>query len=275
LPTCRQRTHLHSTRQLAYIASLLLRTLPDIRDSYPYALRPSGVPARGRVGYSDDEEPPTPPELASPGDFTVTEHTNPPACAPRQPRLPRQEHVAQRSQPPTPQPQAPVTPAPSPQADVPPAPPSNFPHFPPASSIVSPGPEYSGSPFRSVPIFRRARSMWKPRFNAAAPGAVRRAYACDVQLAPLQLRLPHLDHLRRQAHPMDLLRRTSAAGPGGHSARGIRGRIRRQAGIREQARRSLSDFRGRLNISEAYCGYCLTLVTRVPVKRTNTVFDGG
>jgi hypothetical protein len=64
-------------------------------------------------------------------------------------------------------------------------------------------------------------------------------------------------------------------GPGGHSARGIRGRIRRQAGIREQARRSLSDFRGRLNISEAYCGYCLTLVTRVPVKRTNTVFDGG
>jgi hypothetical protein len=24
-----------------------------------------------------------------------------------------------------------------------------------------------------------------------------------------------------------------------------------------------------------YCGYCLTLVTRVPVKRTNTVFDGG
>jgi hypothetical protein len=48
-----------------------------------------------------------------------------------------------------------------------------------------------------------------------------------------------------------------------------------EAGIREQARRSLSDFRGRLNISEAYCGYCLTLVTRVPVKRTKTVFDGG
>jgi hypothetical protein len=34
-------------------------------------------------------------------------------------------------------------------------------------------------------------------------------------------------------------------------------------------------FRGRLNISEDYCGYCLMLVTRMPVKRTNTVFDGG
>ena len=31
---------------------------------------------------------------------------------------------------------------------------------------------------------------------------------------------------------------------------------------------------GRLKL-ERYCGYCLTLVTREPVKRTNTVFDGG
>jgi hypothetical protein len=167
--------------------------------------------------------------------------------------------------------EVPITPPRPPQACLPQqavVPPS-------ALSPVWAGPSFERSPFRSVPIFRRARSMWKPRFNAAAPGAVHRAYACDVQLAPLQLRLPDLDHLRRQAHPMDLLRRTSAAGPGGHSARGIRGRIRRQAGIREHARRSLSDFRGRLNISEAYCGYCLTLVTRVPVKRTNTVFEGG
>ena len=152
-----------------------------------------------------------------------------------------------------------------PQAVIPPSP----------LSPVWAGPSFERPPFRSVPIFRRARSMWKPRFDAAAPGAVHRAYACDVQLAPLQLRLPHLDHLRRQAHPMDLLWRTSAAGPGGHSARGIRGRIRRQAGICEQARRSLSDFRGRLISRRDYCGYCLTLVTRVPVKRTKTVFDGG
>src|ERR1700688_2124251 len=79
---------------LAYIASLLLRTLPDIRESYPYSLRPSGVPARGRVGYSDNEEPPTPPELASPGDFAMPEHTNPPACVLRQARPPGQGPVA-------------------------------------------------------------------------------------------------------------------------------------------------------------------------------------
>jgi len=30
-----------------------------------------------------------------------------------------------------------------------------------------------------------------------------------------------------------------------------------------------------LNIADGYWGYCFTLVTRVPVKRTNTVFDGG
>ena len=52
-----------STRRatgLAYIASLLLRTLPDIRQ-ISFATN-SGVPARGRVGMSPDEEPPNLPE---------------------------------------------------------------------------------------------------------------------------------------------------------------------------------------------------------------------
>lgn len=44
--------------------------------------------------------------------------------------------------------------------------------------------------------------------------------------------------------------------------------------IRGQAGRSLSYLRG-LNIAKDYCGYCLTLVTRWPVKRTNTVLEGG
>jgi len=29
------------------------------------------------------------------------------------------------------------------------------------------------------------------------------------------------------------------------------------------------------SISGTYCGYCLMLVTRSPLKRTKTVFDGG
>src|ERR1700723_2018029 len=56
-----------STRRatgLAYIASLLLRTLPDIRQiSFDTN---SGVPARGRVGMSPDEEPSNLPEDPSP-----------------------------------------------------------------------------------------------------------------------------------------------------------------------------------------------------------------
>jgi hypothetical protein len=167
---------------LAYIASLLLRTLPDIRESYPYALRPSGVPARGRVGMPPDEEPPTPPEF-----------------------------------------QPPVTPAPSLQGIVPPVPPPNFPDlpavvrqpFPPASSVVWSGPEYSRSPVRSVPLFRRARPShsWKPRFSAEAARAVHRPRVCEVQLAPLQLQLPRLNHPRRQTHRLDVLQPTSTVGP--------------------------------------------------------------
>jgi hypothetical protein len=77
--------------------------------------------------------------------------------------------------------------------------------------------------------------------------------------------LAQFHYPRRQADRINLFRRFSAADVGEHSAR----EIRRQAG------RSISYLRGRLNIADAYCGYCLTLVTREPVKRTNTVFDGG
>jgi hypothetical protein len=247
---------------LAYIASLLLRTLPAIDKQLNQPIQYEiYVPPRGRVGCSEDEEPPTRPGPTSPENPTMPAEDGPQVYLPA---VSGQLQQACATEVPTTAARLPAVAGP-PQAVIPP-------------SLLSPvwaGPSFERSPFRSVPIFRRARSMWKPRFNATAPGAVHRAYACDVQLAPLQLRLPHLDHLWRQAHPMDLLRRTSAAGPGGHSARGIRGRIRRQAGIREQARRSLSDFRGRLISRRDYCGYCLTLVTRVPVKRTNTVFDGG
>ena len=270
---------------LAYIASLLLRTLPAIDKQLNQPIQYEiYVPPRGRVGCSEDEKPPTPPEPTSPENPTMPADNGPQVYLPGQ-GLTQTDHRSQQSAA-----QASllqeasatevsITPTRLPagagppqaclpgQAVIPPSP----------LSPVWAGPSFERFPFRGVPVFRRTHPQrtWKPRFNAAAPGAAHRAYGCNVQLAPLQLRLPHLHHLRRQAHPMDLLRRTSAAGPGGHSARGIRGRIRRQAGIREQARRSLSDFRGRLNISEAYCGYCLTLVTRVPVKRTNTVFDGG
>ena len=213
---------------LAYIASLLLRTLPaingqlDVNKAMQYEI---DVPPRGRVGCSEDEEPPTLPEPTSPGDPTTPAADDPQACLPAVAGLP------------------------------------------PVGSIVWPGPEFSRSPFPSVPVFRRARPSrsWKPRFDAAAPGSVHRAYASDVQLAPLQLRLARLPYSRRHADRFDLFRRFSAANPGGHFTRGIRG----------QARRPLPYFRDRLNIADGYCGYCLTLVTRVPVKRTNTVFDGG
>jgi hypothetical protein len=46
---------------------------------------------------------------------------------------------------------------------------------------------------------------------------------------------------------------------------------RRFLGTSERQSKNSDNTRGR----SAYCGYCLTLVTRVPVKRTNTVFDGG
>src|ERR1700688_5139053 len=56
-----------STRRatgLAYISSLLLRTLPAIKQ-ISFATN-SGVPARGHVGMSPDEEPPNLPEDPSP-----------------------------------------------------------------------------------------------------------------------------------------------------------------------------------------------------------------
>jgi hypothetical protein len=123
--------------------------------------------------------------------------------------------------------QPPVTPAPSLQEIVPPVPPPNFPDlpavvgqpFPPASSVVWSGPEYSRSPVRSVPLparrggFRRTHSMWKPRFSAEAAGAVHRPRACEVHLAPLQLQLPRLNHPRRQTHRLGVLRPTSTVGP--------------------------------------------------------------
>jgi hypothetical protein len=40
-------------------------------------------------------------------------------------------------------------------------------------------------------------------------------------------------------------------------------------------RDTTSGYYGYVNVGDTYCGYCLTLVTRVPVNRTNTVFDGG
>lgn len=178
-----------------------------------------------------DEDPPTspqkPPELPSPA------HINPqslasPAHVSQQPSadasLPKQEIMAQPSLCSALQPQPPVTPAPSLQEIVPPAPPSNFPHLPPASSVVWAGPESSSSPLRSVPIpvrrggFRRTHSIWKPRFNAAAPQGASSAYACSVQLAPPKLRLRRFHHPRRQAHRINLLRRTSTAGPGDYGS---------------------------------------------------------
>jgi hypothetical protein len=166
---------------LAYIASLLLRTVTAIDKQLNQPIQYEiDVPPRGRVGMPPDEEPPTPPEF-----------------------------------------QPPVTPAPSLQEIVPPVPPPNFPDlpavvgqpFPPASSVVWSGPEYSRSPVRSVPIFRRARSMWKPRFSAEAAGAVHRPRAFEVQLAPLQLQLPRLNHPRRPTHRLDVLRPPSTVGP--------------------------------------------------------------
>ncbi|MEY2396083.1 MAG: hypothetical protein QOF94_2428, partial [Acidobacteriaceae bacterium] len=154
------------------------------------------------------------------------------------------------------------------------APDNDASQFPPKQQNAYP-PAGAGSPFSSVPLpacrgrFRQTHPpiprSWKPRFDAAASRTVRCAYASDVQLASPQLRLARIHHPRRQADRLNLFRRFSGTNPGEHSARGIRG----------QTRRSISYLRGRLNIAEDYCGYCLTLVTRVPVKRTNTVFDGG
>jgi hypothetical protein len=220
---------------LAYIASLLLRTLPAIDKQLNQPIQYEiYVPPRGRVGCSEDEEPPTRPEPTSPENPTIPADDGPQVIAQTGHRSQQSAAQASLLQ------QAPATEVPTtstrlpavagpPQAVIPPSP----------LSPVWAGPSFERSPFRSVPIFRRARSMWKPHFNATAPGAVHRAYACDVQLPPLQLRLARIHHSRRQADRPDLFRRTSAAGPGGHSAHEIRGRIRKQAGIREQARRSL------------------------------------
>jgi hypothetical protein len=81
-----------STRRatgLAYIASLLLRTLPDIRQ-ISFATN-SGVPARGHVGMSPDEEPPNLPEDPSPTPPEDHPHACPPAVviAGAHPQTPR------------------------------------------------------------------------------------------------------------------------------------------------------------------------------------------
>src|ERR1700681_4751944 len=73
---------------LAYIASLLLRTLPGIREQIIATTDFSQfVPARGRVGCSDDEKPPTLPEPTSPGDSAT------PADDDTQVYLPGQGHA--------------------------------------------------------------------------------------------------------------------------------------------------------------------------------------
>jgi len=97
-----------STRRatgLAYIASLLLRTLPaingqlDLNKAMQYEI---DVPPRGCVGMSPDEKPPTLPALPSPEEDD-------------RPSLPSRTHPSQQSPapqpslPPAPQPQAPVT----------------------------------------------------------------------------------------------------------------------------------------------------------------------
>ena len=245
---------------LAYIASLLLRTLPaingqlDVNKAMQYEI---DVPPRGRVGCSEDEEPPTLPEPTSPGDPTAPADDNPQVYLPAVAGLPQQ---APATEVPTTAARLPAGAGP-PQACLP----LQAVIPPPPLSPVWAGPSFERSPFRSVPIFRRPRSIWKPRFEAVASHVAHHADVSAVQLAPLQLRLARLPYSRRHADRFDLFRRFSAANPGGHFTRGIRG----------QARRPLPYFRDRLNIADGYCGYCLTLVTRVPVKRTNTVFDGG
>jgi len=123
-----------STRRatgLAYIASLLLRTLPGIREQIIETTDSSQfVPARGRVGCSDDEKPPIPPQPTWPGEPTTPEEDNPQACLSRQgfashthasQKPPAPAPVAQHSLPPAPQPQAPET-----LSVTLPTPPSNF-----------------------------------------------------------------------------------------------------------------------------------------------------
>lgn len=155
---------------LAYIASLLLRTLPAINSQFDAnkAMQCEiDVPPRGRVGCSEDEKPPTLPEPTSPGDPAAQ------ACLPAVTGLLQQASATE----------VPKTPArlPAgaglPQAIIPPSP----------LSPVWTGPSFERSPFRSVPVFRRTHPprMWKPRFDAAASRAVHCRYASDVQLAPL------------------------------------------------------------------------------------------
>jgi hypothetical protein len=220
---------------------------------------------------SPDEIPPTLPDLTSLDEF------DPSACLPRQGPAPR-EHVPQQP-PAAAQPSltlAHATHAPSPRELVPPPPPSNFPRQPAAAElpvVVSlpavagppawPSPDFSRSPYPSVPVFRRTRPprSWTPRFNAATPAATPRAYAFDacqpwlaclgrqVPLAPLQLLWAQLHHSLRQADRINWFRRFSAADPGGYSVRGIRGQ-----GIRGETGRPLSYLRGRLNIAETTAG---------------------
>src|SRR6202166_4470887 len=73
-------------------------------------------------------------------------------------------------------------------------------------------PEFSphslSRPRRTHPRMSRT---WKPRFDATASRTVHCAYASDVQLTPLQLRLARIHHSRRQADRIDLFRRIPGA----------------------------------------------------------------
>jgi hypothetical protein len=167
------------TTGLAYIASLLLRTLPAINNQLAGNLAAQyeiAVPARGSFIISRPEptipkEPTIPgeddPQGPAPGDHASQQ---PAAQAPAAPEIPM---TSARP------PQAPVT-----QAVIPQAPPPNFPHLPTVGSPVWAGPSFSRSPFRSVPLFRRTHPQtsrtWKPRFDAVASGTVHCAYASDV-----------------------------------------------------------------------------------------------
>jgi hypothetical protein len=109
---------------LAYIASLLLRTLPDVRkQTIETAHFSRSAPARGCVGMSQDDKLPTLPELTSP------EEDDPPSLASRTHASQQSPATAQPSLTLAPQPRAPVT-----QSVTPPAPPSNFPHLPAVAS---------------------------------------------------------------------------------------------------------------------------------------------
>jgi hypothetical protein len=174
---------------LAYIASMLLRTLPGIREQIIETTDFSQfVPARGRVGCSEDEKPPILPEPASPAE------DDPPGLAHR--GHPSQQPAAQACLPGQAclSTQAPASVSPVPQS---PPPNSHLPALPDPPPVVD-SPAVAGpwfpAPVRSVPLFRRTHSLWKPRFDAAASRTVHRAYGPNVQLAPLQLRLARIHH---------------------------------------------------------------------------------